>query len=425
MSRCLNLGVNDTMNPTLWTRNFILLTLANLFLFLSLEMMLPTLPVFAEQQGANETQVGLVLSFFAFAAVLSRPFAGAAAGTRMSRKLLLAIAVAICLIGTGSYFLATSILAIMLLRIVHGIGFGAATTLYGTAVSDVIPASRRGEGMGYFATGNAVAISLGPFIGIWLMESYSFTALFGVGAGVLLMAIIFTLFVSEKKPVTASSRAAQQAKTDKESEKGQSGPAASVRRLRLSDVVERKALFPSALGLLAGLSLSGIVSFISLFGKEAGVKNIGIFFLVLAVSEFLIRFISGPLFDRKGRSWVLIPSAFSCIIGVLLLSITDSTGMLLLAAVFYGMGFGAAFPALQAWVINLVESHRRGAATATFYNAFDIGIGSGAILLGYIASLTNYSTMYLASAVFYVIYLVIYIPYDRRQSKKTHAHSTE
>ena len=84
-----------------------------------------------------------------------------------------------------------------------------------------------------------------------------------------------------------------------------------------------------------------------------------------------------------------------------------TTAMLLLSGLFYGFGFGALFPALQAWVIDLVEPERRGVATATYYNAFDIGIGSGSILLGAVAAVTNYSTMYLLSGGFFVLYIVL------------------
>ncbi|MGO4547653.1 MFS transporter [Paenibacillus sp. 2TAB23] len=392
------------MKETLWTKPFILLILSNLFLFLSLEMLLPTLPMFAAEKGGTDAQIGLIIGLFTFSAVLLRPFVGMAS-VKFGKKLLLLIGVAICLIGTASYYAAVTITMMLMLRIVHGVGFGISTTLYGTVASDIIPASRRGEGMGFFGTGNAVAISLGPFLGIWLMEEYGFSALFIVGACILLLAIVFTAFV---KGDTKAERVKVQA--------------AAERTSFMLRFVEPKALMPSLLGLLVGLSLGGVISFITLFGKETGVQNIGFFFLVLALSEFLIRFVSGRIFDTKGRFWVLFPAAVSCIIGCIILYMTKSTGTLLLAAVFYGAGFGAIFPGLQAWVIDRVEPGRRGVATATFYNAFDIGIGSGAMLLGLVATWSNYATMYLVSSVFFIVYLAVYFMYERklkqgRQSK--------
>jgi MFS family permease len=135
---------------------------------------------------------------------------------------------------------------------------------------------------------------------------------------------------------------------------------------------------------------------------------------VVPLSEFLIRFVSGRIFDTKGRFWVLFPSAVLCIIGCVLLYFTDSTAMLMISGIFYGAGLGAMFPALQAWVIDRVEPHRRGVATATFYNAFDLGIGFGAIVLGFVVTWTDYATMYLVSSVFFVAFLVIYFVYEQR-----------
>lgn len=389
------------MKEPLWTKPFILVLLSNLFLFLSLEMLLPTLPVFAADKGGTDAQIGLIIGFFTFSAVLLRPFVGMGSD-RFGKKMMLIAGVAICLIGTASYYAAVTITMMLMLRIVHGVGFGIATTLYGTVASDVIPASRRGEGMGFFGTGNAVAISLGPFIGIWLMEEYGFTALFIFGACILLLAIIFTSLV----------------KGESKAERAEAKASVSAHMPLMLRFIEPKALMPSLLGTLVGLSLGGIISFITLFGKETGVQNIGFFFLVLALSEFLIRFVSGRVFDTMGRFWVLFPSALLCIIGCVLLYLTKSTGMLLVAAAFYGAGFGAIFPALQAWVIDRVEPQRRGVATATFYNAFDIGIGSGAMLLGLVATWSNYAMMYLVSSLFFIVYLLVYFIYERKLKRK-------
>ncbi|MFF2483178.1 MFS transporter [Paenibacillus sp. NPDC058071] len=385
------------MRESLWTKNFILLTCSNLFLFLAIEMLLPTLPVFAAEQGSSESQIGLLLGCFTFAAVLARPLTGIGV-RRFGKKGLLLIGVAICFVGMAGYYMAATLTALLLLRFVHGIGFGLSTTQYGTVISDVVPASRRGEGMGFFATGNAIAFSLGPFLGIWLMEQYGYSVLFATGAAILLATLALTTFFRQPKAspdVKLHASAASQGKPH-----------------WLSSAVEKKALFPSLLGMLVGVSFGGMLSFITLFGIEKGISNIGYFFLVVAICEVLIRFVSGPLFDRKGRIWVLFPSAVFCLIGCVVLFLADSVEILLLAGVFYGFGFGALFPALQAWVINRVEPERRGAATATYYNFFDIGIGLGAIMLGFVASVTGYATMFLFSGIFFVAYIVLYLYYE-------------
>lgn len=398
------------MRPTekLWTKNFILLAFSNLFLFFAIEMLLPTLPLFADEQGGSGSQIGMLLGIFTFSAVVSRLLIGIGLKRFGKRKLLL-IGVAICLLGMAGYYAANSISALLALRVVHGFGFGIATALYGTLVSDAIPAARRGEGMGYFAMGNAVSFSIGPMLGLWLLEQYDYAGLFGAGVIFLAITLVLTLLVRQSRAQTVEIAAAEAAAAAAEL------PAAGRKPSPWAEIIEPKVLVPSVLGSLVGFAFGGMLSFVTLFAKDIGIEQTGYFFLVVAISEVLIRFISGPLFDRKGPFWVLFPTAILCMIGCVLLYYTDSMAMLLLAGAFYGAGFGAMFPALQAWVINLVQPERRGVATATYYNFFDIGIGLGSILLGVVVTMTSYTTMFLLSGILYVLYLAVYFVFVSRQ----------
>ncbi|MDR6551001.1 MFS transporter [Paenibacillus qinlingensis] len=391
----------------LWKKNFILLALSNLFLFVSIEMLLPTLPIFADERGGSGSQIGMMLGIFTFSAVLSRLLISFGVKRLGKRKLLL-IGVAISLAGMASHYATDSISTLLVLRVFHGFGFGIATALYVTLVSDVIPTARRGEGMGYFAMGNAVSFSLGPLLGLWLLEHYNYAGLFGVGVIILVITLVMTLLVRKAgiQEKAASESAASIEIHSVEQRKSQ--PA-------WTEIIEPKVLVPSILGSFVGFSFGGLLSFVTLFSKEIGITQTGYFFLVVAISEILIRFVSGPLFDRKGPFWVLFPTAILCIIGCVLLYFTDSLAMLLLAGVFSGAGFGAMFPALQAWVINLVQPERRGVASATYYNFLDIGIGFGSILLGVVVSMTSYATMFLLSGILYVLYLIVYFMYLRHQ----------
>jgi MFS family permease len=185
-----------------------------------------------------------------------------------------------------------------------------------------------------------------------------------------------------------------------------------------SRVVERKALFPSLLGMMAGFGFGGILSFITLFGKEVGIANIGYFFLVVSIFEVLVRLVSGRIFDTKGPFWVIFPSAILTCIATVILSYAGTMTTMLVAAAFFGLGFGAMFPALQAWVINRVDPESRGSATATFYNLFDIGIAAGAILLGVIAGMTGYGMMFRLSSLTYVVLIAMYLVYEFRTGKE-------
>ena len=387
---------NVQVKEPLWTKDFILLSLSNLLLFLGFQMLMPTLPDYVAQNGGGNFAVGMVISIFTLSAVLIRPFSGAALDL-MGRRKILIIGLLISMLAIGSYYWAATVLFILGLRFVHGFGWGISSTTYGTIASDLIPASRRGEGMGYYGLSSTLAMVIGPMLGVTMIRSSGFGLLFLVSFISTSLAFLLTYLVripevkrqpAEKKKVSF-----------------------------VSSLVEKKALFPSLLVFFFSITYGGIVSFITLFGKEVGIENVGWFFTVNAIFVLLTRPISGRIFDKKGHFAVLFPSAFFTIFGLILLSYATTTSILILAAMFYGIGFGSIQPSLQAWTINRVSPQRRGAANATFFSAFDLGIAGGAMILGSIAELTNYEQMYRYSSLSIVIYLAFYLFY-RFQEKK-------
>ena len=101
-------------------------------------------------------------------------------------------------------------------------------------------------------------------------------------------------------------------------------------------------MLPSGLLLCTAICYGGIVTFITLFGHEAGISNVGWFFLCNASMVLIVRPITGILFDRKGPEWVLLPGALFTLAGLLLLSYAHSEASLAAAAICYGIGFDLA-----------------------------------------------------------------------------------
>jgi len=374
---------------SLWTRDFIFTTFANLFLFFSFQMLIPTLPVFTEQLGGDEFDVGLVIGIFTISALIIRPFAGKALDT-LSKRMILFVGLLIFILSVLGYHLVTTVFLILVLRFIHGIGWGITSTAFGTIVSDIVPAKRRGEGMGYYGLSSTLGMAIAPLIGIWLMINQGFSTLFYVSS---LLAVVSLLFI---QIISFSPSKETEKKTDE---------------AFWNNLFEKKALFPSLLVMLFAVTYGGIVSFITLFGKEVNIDNVGWFFLANALMVMVSRPLAGVLFDRKGHLWVLIPGALFAITGLTILSFTTNLLFLIISALFYGLGFGTIQPALLAWTINRVAPSRRGAANATFYSAFDLGIGLGSMILGIIAKLTSYGMMYRISIALLLLYLVLYLYY--------------
>lgn len=386
--------------PILWTRNFILLAISNLFLFLSFQMLIPTLPLYVMNLEGDEFAVGLVIGVFTISAVLIRPFTGKGVDT-LGRRQLLVSGLLIFILSVAGYHFMTSVALVLLIRLIHGIGWGMASTALGTIASDIIPAERRGEGMGYFGLSSNLAMAVGPMIGLWLLNHSGFGLMFLVSTCLALLALILSQTIQSGALATVA---------------GKNG-APPQKEPFWQGLVERQALFPSLLVALFGVTYGGIVSFITLFAAEAGIADVSWFFLVNAIFLMLVRPAAGILFDRKGHVWVLLPGAILSAIGLLLLSYSSTLLTLIAAAVFFGAGFGAVQPSLMAWTINRVPPHRRGAANGTFFSAFDLGIGAGAMLLGAVAEVIGFAGMYRFSVLMMILYLILYIAYLWKERK--------
>ena len=372
----------------LWTLAFIFITISNALVFMIFEMLLPTLPLFVTELGGGASQIGLVTGIFTLSAILIRPFAGLLA-SKFNKKYLLIGGVIVNALATGAYYLSSSIEMLLFIRLIHGAGFGLITTYFATIAAEIIPRKRRGEGMGYFGVGETVAISVGPMLGILTLELYDFQRLFLGGMAVLLLATLMAGFFKRKPENIA---------LDKE---------ASIK----ITFIEKRVLFPAILTLLLGIAAGSIMSFFSLYALEKNYTYVGLFFFIIAAASFAVRLISGKLFDRYGTPVILIPGAILGVIGFGVLYAAESTFTFSIAAVLYGFGFGAIFPAIQTWCMNLVDEHEHEGAMGTFFNFFDLGIGGGSLLLGMIAAATSYQMIYIVATIAYALFLLLYMIY--------------
>lgn len=384
---------------SIWNKNFIFLMISNALLFMMFEMLLPTLPLFVESIGGTPSQIGLVTGAFMLSAILIRPFSSRLLQL-FSKKQLLITGVLICTAATAFYPFSGTLIVLLAFRLMHGFGFGIASTMFATAASEQLPMKRMGEGMGFFGVGETIAISVGPLVGIWMLQHFNYIGLFLTGSFILLLSALMTLAYSQSGTQTQP-----QAKNKSDANQNRE-------KHHQFKWFEKRVLVQGVLILLVGIVAGGVMSFIALLAKERGFTNAAWFFFVVAIASLLIRLISGKLFDSKGAVFVLIPSGISLIIAIVSIAYAHTELELLIAAVFYGIGFGSIFPAIQSWVISLVDQESREDAVATFFNCFDLGIGGGSLLLGVLAGVSSYQFMYLISSLLVVIYLLILIGYS-------------
>ncbi|TNJ60664.1 MFS transporter [Paenibacillus hemerocallicola] len=387
--------------PKLWTRSFIVLTFSYFLMFLCLQMLLSPLPTYTMDRFApGDFTVSLVTSLFALSAIASR-FLTAALMKKAPRSVLLFCGLGIAAASTAAYSFADSIQTLLLLRIVFGIGFGAASTIMPTLVSQIIPIRRIGEGIGYFGLSTSLAMSFGPLIGLTMLEEYGFPSLTALGT--VSVALIVPLLLGFRsipaqphKPASVHAARAQARKAS----------------------FNTKLLVPALLNALLSITYGGLLSFLALFGKEVHLSHVGLFFLFNVFTILIVRPISGRLFDSRGHSAVLIPAAILIFVSLTILSFADNLFLLIVSALIYGLGFGATQPTLQAWMIRDSAPEKHGTANSLYYNATDFGVAAGAMVLGVIASHTSYAIMYRYSAGFMLLFLLVYCTYQLISVKK-------
>lgn len=383
--------MNHELNNKLWTKEFITLTVSNLFLFLTLQMLLTTLPAYAKEAfGASPTQVSLITSLFAFSAIASRLFSSKAL-EKGKRRQLLYIGLFISLLAILGYYAASSIGFLLLMRVLFGLGFGMTSTSFPTMASDIIPAKRLGEGMGYFGLSTTLAMSIGPMIGLTLLQGGGFTPLVFITSAINILIFPLAFLLTSRTP-----------KQHKE-------PAPATIQDGKKGTVMRRLLLPAVLNFLTSITYGGLLSFLALYGKEVNLSNPQYFFLFNALAIILIRPVSGRLYDRYGHKAILIPGALFMAAGLILLTYATTTSGLLLSALCYGLGFGSMQPSLQTWMIQEVPPQQRGMANGTFLNSLDFGVAIGAMVLGIIARFSSYTVMYRYSAIAVLLVVIIYI----------------
>lgn len=392
----------------LWTKEFITLMVSNLFLFLTLQMMLTTLPAYAKEAFmASPLQVSLITSVFAFSAIASR-FVSSKALEKGKLRLLLYVGLLISLAATLGYYWASGIAFLLLMRVLFGIGFGMTSTSFPTMASDVIPIKRLGEGMGYFGLSTTLAMSIGPMIGMTLLQDGGFTPL--VVITIMINILIFPL------AYVLTSRSAK---------RNMERPAAVQPRVedQPKGSFNKKLILPSVLNFLMSITYGGLLSFMALFGAEAHLRNPQYFFLFNAIAIILVRPFSGRIYDRYGHKALVVPAAILMVTGLLLLTFASSTGTMLLSALCYGLGFGAMQPSIQTWMIQEVHPLQRGMANGMFFNSLDFGVAIGSIALGSIAKSTSFAIMYRYSAIALVLLILIYIVIQATSKSRTKATS--
>jgi MFS family permease len=387
----------------LWTRDFITVSVINFLVFSTHFLLMVTIASYAVNKfHASTNTAGLVAGIFIIGALIGRLGTGSIIEAVGSIKVLM-FSTLLFIISSALYFAAVNLPLLIGVRLVHGIVFGAASTATGTIVAQIIPNSRRGEGIGFYSMGAILSVALGPFVGMMLIHGTDFKMIFSLTSVLASGSFVLSFFVGE----TACKLPVQ--------DRGSSNKSFQITRF-----LELRAVPISIVIFVIGFSYSGVLTFVSLYSREIHLEEAASFyFLVYAVTVFFSRPFSGRLFDARGANFVAYPCLLIFAAGMLLFSQAVNGIMLLLAGALIGLGYGNFISCAQATSIKDVPPHRLGLATATFFIFVDLGFGIGPYILGSLVPFTGYRGLYLIMTVVILATVpVYYFLYGRGVSPK-------
>ena len=370
------------MSERLWNANYIKVMTANFSLFFAFYLLTPLLPLYLNEVfGATKDTIGVMLSGYTLAALLTRPFSGFIVDT-FNRKTVLMTCFFLFFACFAGYIAAGTLLMFAIVRTLHGAPYGALTVANSTVAIDVLPSSRRNEGIGYYGLSNNLSMAIAPSIGIWIYKATdNFTLLFWLallvaGFGMLVDA---TVHVPTKELVRNKSK------------------------LSLDRFFLTRAWLMAINIALFGFCFGVLSNYLAIYSKQVlGITSgTGTYFMLLSIGLFCSR-LQGAAELRKGHlTHNAAEGIVISLVGYTLFAITAHFSSPTLiqfgyygSAILIGLGNGHMYPAFLNMFIAVAKNNERGTANSSILTAWDIGFGIGILLGGLVAEHLGYTATF-------------------------------
>lgn len=384
------------MKDRLVTPSYCFILAANFLLYFGFWLLIPVLPFYlSEVFSVGNSTIGIILSCYTVAALCIRPFSGYFLDS-FARKPLYLMAYFIFMTMFAGYIIAGSLTLFILFRIIQGVSFGMVTVGGNTVVIDIMPSSRRGEGLGYYGLSNNIAMAVGPMSGLFLHDAgMSFTTIFCCSLGSCMAGFVCASLVKTpyKPPVRRE-------------------PISLDRFILLKGIPAGISL------LLLSIPYGMTTNYVAMYAKQIGINaTTGFFFTFMAIGMAISRIFSGKIVDRGKITQVISAGLYLVVFSFFLLSACVyliSWNNMLCTVVFFavalllGVGFGIMFPAYNTLFVNLAPNSQRGTATSTYLTSWDVGIGIGMLAGGYIAEVSTFDKAYLFGACLTIVSMLYF-----------------
>jgi len=354
----------------LWTLDFILTLLTSFSFFAGAFYLVTVLPNYIQELGGSPFQVGLVVGAWGYLPLVLRLYVGKFSN-RSNKKLMIRLGLVSLVIVYILMAYSKTIVALFILRFVQGIGSAAIPTASGTLIANITPFPRRGEGLGYFGITSSLGQAIGPAIGAFILNQYSYQAVFLLSAFTALYSLALIHFVKE--------------------------PETEKNNINERDVlIPKKAILPSMLFFSITICFAACCAFLPLLGLERGISQISLFFISHGGISIIARPIGGALGDRIGRLPIVIFGMITMSSAMFILATADSNMIILFAGIFSGLGVSLCNTGLFALALDRVSPDQQGSATAVIQLAWDVGIIISGIGLGFLATKLGLASLFIA-----------------------------
>lgn len=377
------------MEERLWTIDYIKVMLTNFLLYFAFYLLTPLLPIYlSEEYGATKDTIGIILSGYTLATLIIRPFSGFLIDNFPRKKILL-VCLALFFICFAGYIAASTLLMFGIIRTLHGAPFGASTVSNSTCAIDILPSSRRNEGIGLFGLSNNLAMAISPSIGIYIYKIVgNFNILFWIA-----------LFIAGTALITASSIKITTKPIVHQNMK-----------LSLDRFFLTRAWIMAINISLFGFCFGILCNYLAIFSKEELhiTTGTGTYFALLSIGLFVSRLQGtkslkkGKLTHNAGMGMILAS------VGYLLFVSIHNPIAYYISAILIGLGNGHMYPAFLNMFISIAHHNERGTANSSILTGWDIGFGLGVLLGGIIAEHTSYDVAFWIVAAYNIIGVVLF-----------------
>lgn len=340
--------------------------------FFSAFQLLPAIPFRILALGGSTARAGWFLSVYTYASAFSAPLMGTIAD-RIGRRRLLIIASIVFIGFSVAYGLISNIDALLVVGAVHGAMWSGLIAAASAIMSDYIPASRRNQGLAWWGLASTGAVAIAPAVGLWVFQFGWLTLCVELAALSVLMLIgALLLRVSE--------------------------PSREAAPVALSEAWDWHVIRTTLSITVATFGYGGVTSYTAIIALQRHIAPKAIYLTVFAISIILYRLLFSHLGDRVGTKMVLYPSLLLIPIAFALLAIAQRRWEMVLSAILFGVGLGAAYPALATFILDHTDSDGRARTFGSIVWAFDAGIGTGSLMIGAIGGSFGFATAFFVAA---------------------------